>query len=112
MTWGRAQVWGDGQALNDAIVTSTSAANVVPNAATFTSNTVSVRFRFPGAAIAVTWNNTLIRVGQILHLTNLNQTRVRLGYTAVASDGSAVLSRSSGSTPDEEMVATIVGATG
>lgn len=113
MLWGRAMQWGNGitESFADEVVTSTSAADVTPNGDPFASNTVSVICQFVGAAITVRWDNSLIKAGHTIQITNVDQTRVRDGFTFVASDGFAILRRSSGSIVDEQICATLGGVT-
>jgi len=98
----------------DEIVSSITFADVsASNGDPFTSNTQSVRARFPGAALTVVWHSDKIEVGSVIHLTSLqinnpgNFAEVRIAHDPVTVAGQVRIARSSGATADGKFEATI-----
>lgn len=113
MAWGRAGVWGAGVAQNDFAASHISIADVSAfNGDPFTSNTQSVRARFPGTASTVVWQSDKLAVGSVVHLTSLQISagggaEVRLAHDPVTVAGQVRIARSSGATVDGKFEATI-----
>ena len=87
---------------------SASAADKRPNTDPVTSNTRSVRAQWPGNALSVVWQSSLLKVGQIVQVTPLTS-RIRSGHAEVTVEGEVTITRSSGSVADEAFEATIQG---
>lgn len=118
MAWGQAGVWGPGVAQNDRAISNISFADVsASNGDPFTSDTQSVRARFPGSALTVVWHSDKIEIGSVIHLTSLqinnpgNFAEVRLAHDPITVAGQVRIARSSGGTADGKFEATIGPAT-